>query len=118
MSRAPADACNFWSLAWGGKAKTPPAGGTAFFHRDPLFYAEPGAGWNDASQTESCMTWIGEFREAMLDYVDGGYVNVPDRAIAEFGPSYFGSNFARLREVKSKWDPHEVFRFEQSIPLA
>ena len=44
MSKAPADACNFWSLAWGGKAKIPPAGGTAFFHRDPLFYAEPGAG--------------------------------------------------------------------------
>ena len=118
MSKAPADACNFWSLAWGGKVKSPPPGGTAFFHRSPLFYAEPGAGWNDASLTEACMTWIGEFREAMLDHVEGGYVNVPDRAIAEFGPSYYGTNFARLRQVKAKWDPREVFHFEQSIPPA
>ena len=118
MSKAPTDACNFWSLAWGGKVKTPPPGGSAFPHRSPLFYAEPGAGWNDASLTEACVTWVGEFREAMLDHVVGGYVNVPDRAIAEFGPSYYGNNFGRLREVKAKWDPHDVFHFEQSIPPA
>lgn len=118
MSKAPADACNFWSLSWGGKVTQPPPGGTAFFHRRPLFYAEPGAGWNDASLTEACVSWIGEFREAMLDHVEGGYVNVPDRAIADFGASYYGTNFARLRQIKTKWDPDEVFHFEQSIPPA
>jgi hypothetical protein len=115
MTRAPADPCNFWSLSWGGKVRTPPRGGTAYFHRDPLFYAEPGAGWNDAALTEACVTWIGEFREAMEDHVEGGYVNVPDGAIADFGTSYYGSNYPRLQRVKAKWDPSEVFHFEQSI---
>jgi FAD/FMN-containing dehydrogenase len=117
MTRAPADPCNFWSLSWGGKVKTPPKGGTAYFHRDPLFYAEPGAGWNDAALTEACVTWIGEFREAMDDHVEGGYVNVPDRAINDFGTSYYGTNFERLQSVKAEWDPNNVFHFEQSIPL-
>ena len=116
MSRAPAGPCNFWSLSWGGRVRKVPKGGSAFFHRDPLFYAEPGAGWNDASLTEACVTWIGEFREAMLDHVEGGYVNVPDRAIADFGSSYYGTNFDRLRAIKKRWDPTEVFHFEQSIP--
>jgi FAD/FMN-containing dehydrogenase len=64
------------------------------------------------------MTWVGEFREAMLDHVDGGYVNVPDRAIADWGEAYYGTNYERLRAIKTKWDPHEVFHFEQSIPPA
>ena len=118
MAKAPADACNFWSLAWGGAVRRPPTGGTAFYHRKPLYYAEPGAGWNDPSLTTACVTWIGEFREAMLDHVQGGYVNVPDRAIAEFGTSYYGTNFDRLRQIKTTWDPDQVFHFEQSIPPA
>ncbi len=115
MAKAPADPCNFWSLSWGGKVREAPSGGTAFFHRDPLFYAEPGAGWNDPALSEACVTWIGEFREAMDDYVEGGYVNVPDGAIADFGTSYYGSNYPRLQRIKAKWDPTDVFHFEQSI---
>jgi FAD/FMN-containing dehydrogenase len=118
MERSPSEACNFWSLSWGGQVRKPPKGGTAFFHRKPLFYAEPGAGWNDPAQTSACMAWVSEFREAMLDHVDGGYVNVPDRAIADWGRAYYGTNYERLRRIKTKWDPHEVFHFEQSIPPA
>jgi hypothetical protein len=115
MTRAPADPCNFWSLSWGGAARQEPKDGAAWFHRDALFYAEPGAGWNDAALSQTCVTWVGEFREAMEDHVEGGYVNVPDRAIADFGTSYYGTNYPRLQRIKAKWDPTEVFHFEQSI---
>jgi FAD/FMN-containing dehydrogenase len=118
MTQAPADACNYWCLSWGGAVRKAPRGGAAFVHRDPLFYAEPGAGWNDPALTPACYAWIAEFREAMQPYVEGGYVNVPDRAIADWGDAYYGKHFARLREIKSKWDPDEVFHFEQSIPPA
>ncbi len=116
MAKAPTDPCNYWCLSWGGAAATPPEGGTAFSHRSPLFYAEPGAAWNAPEQTSACLAWVSQFREAMRPYVDGAYVNVPGRAIEDFGTAYYGANFERLREVKAKYDPRNVFRFEQSVP--
>jgi len=95
-----------------------PEGGTAFFHRDPLFYSEPGAAWNGTEPIGAHMAWIAEFRDAMRPYSSGGYVNVPDRAIADWGTAYYGENFAGLRQIKRTYDPDEVFAFEQSIPPA
>ncbi|MCW2913261.1 MAG: FAD-dependent oxygenase [Actinomycetia bacterium] len=46
------------------------------------------------------------------------HVNVPDRAIEDWGTAYYGTHFDRLRVIKRKYDPHEVFSFEQSIPPA
>jgi hypothetical protein len=118
MTRAPTDPCNYWCLSWGGAAGRPPEGGTAFSHRSPLFYAEPGAAWNAPEETSACVAWVAQFREAMRPHVNGAYVNVPDRAIEDFGNAYYGANFERLREVKAKYDPLNVFRFEQSVPPA
>ncbi|WP_309144411.1 BBE domain-containing protein [Streptomyces sp. BR123] len=30
----------------------------------------------------------------------------------------WGPNFGRLCEIQAKYDPHHVFRYEQSIPSA
>ena len=43
------------------------------------------------------------------------YINVPDSSINELR-TYYGDNLARLQEVKRKYDPENVFHFEQSIP--
>lgn len=118
LADAPAPACNYWCLNWGGATRNEPEGGAAFFHRDPLYYAEPGAGWNDPAQTGPVAVWLAQFRQAMRPFVKGAYVNVPDAAFSDWGELYYGTNFPRLREVKSKYDPTEVFRFPQSIPPA
>ncbi|GII83217.1 FAD-linked oxidase [Sphaerisporangium siamense] len=55
---------------------------------------------------------------------DGCYVNYPDRDLnsdvwntsgVPWYRLYYGQNYERLLEVKQVWDPHEVFRHEQSI---
>ena len=46
MSKAPTPECNYFTNAFGGAVRdSEPSGGSAFAHRNALFYAEPGAGW-------------------------------------------------------------------------
>jgi hypothetical protein len=118
MSKAPAPLCNFWCLAFGGATTEVPSGGSAWFHRNALFYAEPGAGWNGSALTDACESWLADFHAALSPYVKGGYVNVPNATAADWGTEYYGTNFPRLRRVKAAYDPQNVFNFPQSIPLA
>ncbi|WP_250401198.1 FAD-binding oxidoreductase [Streptomyces cellostaticus] len=125
MQDAPSDASNFFTQSFGGAVRKSPRGGTAFTHRDAIFYSEPGAGWGTRGQagsgdaiTPQAQAWIAEFSQALRPYVNGAYVNVPNVGMQEWETAYWGSNFDRLREIKAKYDPYNVFKYEQSIPPA
>jgi hypothetical protein len=52
----------------------------------------------------------------MRPYTSGrAYVNYRDPLITDTS-LYYGTNWARLKMVKAKYDPYQVFRFAQSIP--
>jgi FAD/FMN-containing dehydrogenase len=125
MSKAPTPDCNYFTNAFGGAVKaSEPSGGSAFIHRNALFYAEPGAGWGTRGGipaaadplTAKCQAWIAEFSQALGPYVNGAYVNVPNAGMADWETAYWGPNVNRLRTIKAKYDPNNVFSFEQSIP--
>ncbi|MFF3767499.1 FAD-binding oxidoreductase [Streptomyces sp. NPDC001922] len=125
MRDAPTDDSNFFTQAFGGAVRRPPRGGTAFPHRDALFYSEPGAGWGTRGEPDSgdeltpvAQAWIAEFSQALRPYVNGAYVNVPNVGMQEWETAYWGRNVDRLRRIKQKYDPHNVFQYEQSIPPA
>jgi FAD/FMN-containing dehydrogenase len=127
MSKAPTPDCNYFTNAFGGAVRdTEPAGGSAFIHRNALYYAEPGAGWGIRGGTPAtadpltakCQAWIADFHQALAPYVNGAYVNVPNAGMADWETAYWGAGVDRLRTIKAKYDPDNVFRFEQSIPLA
>jgi FAD/FMN-containing dehydrogenase len=127
MAKAPTPESNYFTNAFGGALKScEPADGSAFAHRDSLFYAEPGAGWGTRGGTPAdadpltapCLEWLAEFSREMEPYVNGAYTNVPNAGMADFERAYWGDNVSRLREIKARYDPHDVFNFEQSIPLA
>ncbi len=124
MTQAPTPECNYFTNAFGGAVKnSEPSGGSAFAHRDALYYAEPGAGWGirggvPASAdplTAKCEAWIAEFGQALQPYVNGAYVNVPNAGMPGWETAYWGSNVDRLRTVKAKYDPDNVFSYEQSV---
>jgi FAD/FMN-containing dehydrogenase len=127
MSRAPSPDSNYFTNAFGGAVKgSEPPGGSAFAHRGALFYAEPGTGWGTRGgapaqsdpTTAKAQAWIAEFSQALRPHVSGAYVNVPNVGMADWETAYWGSNVERLRTIKTKYDPGNVFHYEQSIPPA
>ena len=92
-------------------------------YRNALSYAEPGAGWGtrgatpaaDDPLTARCQKLIDEFSRASAPYVKGAYVNVPNAGMADWETAYWGSNVDRLRTIKAKYDPDNVFSYEQSV---
>ncbi len=118
MMDAPSPVSDYFCLSLGGAVHEAPPGGSAFGHRDALFYAEQGAGWNGDAITPQAHAWVSEFSEALRPYVNGAYVNVPNSDMADWETAYWGDNYARLREIKAKYDPDLVFQYEQSIAPA
>lgn len=107
---------NFFFINWGGAISRVPKEETAFFWRRPLFYTEWNASWVNKSQEAENLDSVERVRQQMKPYVAGSYVNVPDQNIENFGKEYYGANFARLRKIKAKYDPENLFCFPQSIP--
>ncbi|MDI9951324.1 FAD-binding oxidoreductase [Rhodococcus sp. IEGM 1305] len=116
MANTPSPPSNFFCSSFGGAVRHAPPGGSAFPHRDALFYCEPGAAWNDPALNSTALGWAADFWRALRPYGDGAYVNVPNAAASDWEREYYGSHRERLREVKATYDPENVFSFEQSVP--
>jgi len=116
MDNTPSPTSNFFCSSFGGAVRHAPPGGSAFPHRDALFYCEPGAAWNDPALNSVALGWASDFWRALRPYGDGAYVNVPNASASDWEREYYGSHRERLREVKATYDPENVFTFEQSVP--
>ena len=104
--------------AYGGAYNRPAPDDTAFVHRDMLFslqyVAYFGAGAGGPSRA-----WIEGVWKALRPYASGqAYQNYIDPDLQGWRRAYYGSNLARLREIKRTYDPDFRFRFRQAIPPA
>ncbi|SFS67084.1 FAD-binding oxidoreductase [Marininema halotolerans] len=106
----------FFFLNWGGAVSRVAPRATAFFWRDPQFYVEWNTSWLKPSESAKNIAIVRNTRQKLQPYIVGSYVNVPDLGIKNPGLAYYGANFFRLRRVKTKYDPDNVFRNPQSIP--
>uniref|UniRef100_A0A6M2EYX6 Berberine/berberine-like domain-containing protein n=1 Tax=Populus davidiana TaxID=266767 RepID=A0A6M2EYX6_9ROSI len=98
-----------------------------------LFMLEYATNWNDPSESATQIDWARKVYEYMTPYVSKNpreaYLNHRDidlgmnekanTSIEEarvWGAKYFKGNFNRLVKVKTRVDPENFFRYEQSIP--
>jgi FAD/FMN-containing dehydrogenase len=96
--------------AYGGAINRVKPAATAFVHRNVLASIQYYAGGAGAR------TWVDASRAALKPATSGAaYVNYIDPHLANWQQAYYGANLPRLRTVKKKYDPHNLFRFPQSI---
>jgi FAD/FMN-containing dehydrogenase len=90
---------------------------TAYAHRDRPFDLVILSSWVDSAATDANIAWTRALYEAVRPHAGSGvYVNDldQDEGQARVRDAY-GANFARLAELKRRWDPDNVFRTNHNI---
>jgi hypothetical protein len=100
-------------MPWGGAYNRVPADATAFPHRAELFLLEHSvvvpAGF-DAAATRAARAWLSDSWELVHPAGSGGvYANFPDPDLPDEPRAYWGGNLERVRRVKGRYDPEQVF---------
>ena len=105
-----------------GAALRVPPNATAFSRREKCFNVSAFAIWEDAAGDADHIAWARRTPAALQKRSTGGggYLNygAPDEPIERVRAAYGDANFERLRQVKRRYDPHNLFRFNHNIPPA
>ncbi len=92
---------------------------TAFAYRDAGFATVIAGMWPDAADDERNIAWVRGYADAIAPHSEeGGYVNflaADDQGRIE---ANYGGNYGRLREIKRRYDPDNMFRHNQNIAPA
>ncbi|WP_420335392.1 FAD-binding oxidoreductase [Roseibium sp.] len=88
---------------------------TAFPHRQIPFMTTPGVRWCDERDDPRMIGWLKDVSELIAAHAaPGSYVNFITEAEGN-APRAYGRNLARLAAIKRKYDPANLFRFNQNI---
>lgn len=96
-----------------GRADADP---TDFPHRDKTLAFTVAMRWTDPERDDEHISWARELYEAMAPFAaDGVYVNYLDQDEEDRVQEAYGDRYERLRELKTEWDPENLFRVNQNI---
>jgi FAD/FMN-containing dehydrogenase len=102
--------------ALGGAVNDVAIDATAFPHRDQRLMWQYQAYWtdpNDAAKYRESIKGIFSAADPFTSQVS--YRNYCDLNLDDWERRYYRSNYARLREIKAKFDPQNAFRYAQSV---
>jgi FAD/FMN-containing dehydrogenase len=103
----------------GGAMARVPGEATAFAHRDRRFIAAIGAVYEDPSETPEHEAWLNAYVAALYQGKSGVYVNfLGDEGEMRIREAYPRATWDRLTEIKTRYDPTNLFSLNQNIPPA
>ena len=101
---------------WHGAAARVPQQRTAFHHRREGHNLLILSQWQDIAAKEQNIAWARQGYARLEPFSAGArYVNYMDQDDAADLAGPFGGNYARLAQIKAKWDPGNVFHLNQNI---
>lgn len=107
--------CNIRLYTLGGAIKEIPIDGSAYFYRNASYILGITAEWEKNIKEGLYINWVNQVFNYVEPLTRGSYVNFPYSELKDYGYEYWGKNYCKLREVKSKCDPDNFFRYQQSI---
>jgi FAD/FMN-containing dehydrogenase len=100
----------------GGAVQRVPRDATAFNHRDAAFDFDILSLWTDPADDERNIRWTRDVGARTAQFSSGGvYVNNLGDEAPDAVRRAYGSNYERLAELKTRYDPENVFRLNQNI---
>jgi FAD/FMN-containing dehydrogenase len=103
----------------GGAVARVPEDATAYAHRNRPIMVNVASAYERPEDARVHETWVDNLAKTLSDGGEGGYVNfLGDVDEARVRQAYPGGTWERLREIKRRYDPQNLFRLNQNIPPA
>jgi FAD/FMN-containing dehydrogenase len=116
--RLPSGQCEIFVGHLGAAANRVPVDATAYPHRDAEFVMNVHARWDHAPDDTPCVSWARNVFDRAGRHATGGvYVNFVTDDEQRVQAAY-GGNYERLREIKRRYDPDNMFCVNQNIAPA
>ncbi len=102
----------------GGAISRVPADATAFSHREATHALLMMSGWTNPAESPAHTAWVRAYWQRVAPFTNGFYVNsyTPDERTRV--RSNYGGNYARLVQLKRRFDPNNLFRMNVNIEPA
>ena len=101
----------------GGAMARVPVEATAFAHRNSRIMVNLAAFYEGPEDRMVRREWVDEFAEVLQQEDHGAYVNfLADEGEERVRQAYPGPTWDRLAEIKSRYDPTNLFRMNQNVP--
>lgn len=103
--------------ALGGAMARIPNDATAFAHRQRRFMTAVGVVYDDEGEADMHHDWVNSLSTDLVRGEPGVYVGfLSDEGEQRIREAYPGRTWNRLKQVKGKYDPTNLFRLNQNIP--
>jgi len=103
---------------YGGAIADFPLEDSAFMLRSSKLNACLNVFWRDEHEKAEVDRYVEQWSAILADCWNGGiYQNYPDVGDEDYASHYWGRALPALAAIKRKYDPDNVFRFAQSIPV-
>lgn len=116
LSRKPSPLTIAYLQQMHGRASRVLPSATAFPHRSDYFDFSILSQWTDATATEANIKWTGELYSGLRPHVEESvYVNNLGDEGSDRVRAAYGTNYGRLVEIKTKYDPTNFFHLNHNI---
>jgi hypothetical protein len=114
INHAPAT-CRVVIVALRGAISRVSATDTAFALRQPGYEVDIVGTWNASADKAAAVRWVQTTGDALQPFAHGVYVNQLGDTGEQLVRSAYGPNYARLVDIKKKYDPTNTLRLNQNI---